>query len=279
VPRVGIVTDSTADLPASLAQDGSVTVVPLVVSWDNDTFRDKVDLSIDEFYRRLGTSRSLPKTGAPSLAAFEDAFRRQLETHEAVVSVNLPGTLSTTISVARQAAEAVDPRRITVVDAGNVTLCQGWLIEAAARLASEGAGAEDIAAALAAMRPRLRLFAILSTLEFLQRGGRIGRAAALAGTLLNVKPILEVREGEVRPVERVRTLNAAIRRLVELIVGVGPIERLAVLHGAAGDSAHELERQLQPHFPNVPIEHGEIGAVLGVHAGPGVFGTALLLAG
>jgi DegV family protein with EDD domain len=152
------------------------------------------------------------------------------------------------------------------------------MIEAAARLAGQGASADEVAACLDDMRPRLRLFAILSTLEFLQRGGRIGRAAALAGTLLNVKPILEVRDGEVRPLERVRTLNLAIRRLVEIVVGVGEIERLAVVHGAAQASAQELEHQLEPHFPSLEIEHGEIGAVLGVHAGPGVFGTAMLLA-
>ena len=132
--------------------------------------------------------------------------------------------------------------------------------------------------ALDEMRPRLVILAILDTLEFLQRGGRIGRAQALAGTLLNVKPIVEVRDGEVRPRERVRTMNGALRRLVETVTGLGQIERLAVMHGDAAPQAAELERQLQPHFPELRIEQGEIGTVLGVHAGPGVVGTAILLA-
>jgi DegV family protein with EDD domain len=277
-PSVGLVTDSTADLPDSLNRDVMLEVVPLVVSWDQATYRDKVDLSTEQFYARLSTSKSLPKTGAPSIAAFEDAYRKQLATFAQVVSIDLSAGFSTTVNVARQAAAAVDPTRVSVVDAGTVTRCLGWIVEEAARLAASGASATEIIDAVERLRPRVRLFAILSTLEFLQRGGRIGRAAALAGTLLNVKPILEVRDGEVRPVERVRTLNGAVRRLVELVVSAGPVERLAVMHGAAASSAVQLEQQLQPHFPQLHIEHGEIGAVLGVHAGPGVFGAAMLLA-
>jgi DegV family protein with EDD domain len=275
---IGLVTDSTADLPDTFPGEGGVEIVPLVVSWDNATYRDKVDLTTTQFYERLRTSRSLPKTGAPSVAAFEAAYRRQLAAHAQVVSIDLGAGFSATVNIARQAAEAVDPARITVIDSGTVTVCLGWMLEEAARLSGAGASVSDIATAVDRLRPRMRLFAILSTLEFLQRGGRIGRAASLAGTLLSVKPILEVRDGEVHPIERVRTLNAAIRRLVELVVKAGPLERLAVMHGAAEANAAELERQLQPHFPQLHIDHGEIGAVLGVHAGPGVFGAAMLLA-
>ncbi len=275
---IGLVTDSTADLPDTFPPDGALEIVPLLVSWDNETYRDKVDLTTAQFYERLRTSKSLPKTGAPSVAAFEQAYRKQLASHAQVMSIDLGASFSSTINVARQAAEAVDPERIMVVDSGTVTVCLGWMLEEAARLAEAGASAAEIAAAVERLRPRLRLFAILSTLEFLQRGGRIGRAASLAGTLLNVKPILEVRDGEVRPIERVRTINGAIRRLVELVVNAGPVDRLAIMNGAAQTSAAELERQLQPHFPRLHIVHGEIGAVLGVHAGPGVFGAAMLLA-
>ncbi len=276
--RVALATDSTADLEPGLLQQNIVAMVPLVINWDRQSYRDKVDLSSDEFYRRLRGAKSLPKTGAPSLAAFEEAFRRQLDGHEAVVSINLSGRLSTTLDVARQAAEAVDAGRVSVLDSGTFTRGLGWMLEAAAGLADAGAGPEDIARAVAEMRPRVRIVAILDTLEYLQRGGRIGRAAALAGTLLSVKPLLEITDGEVRPLERVRTLGGAIRRLVEIVVGMGDVERLAVMHGDAAASARELERQLQPHLPRLTIEHGEIGSVLRVHAGPGVFGVAVLLA-
>jgi len=129
------------------------------------------------------------------------------------------------------------------------------------------------------MKPRLQIFAALETLEFLHRGGRIGRAQAFMGTLLNVKPILCVRDGEVHPIERVRTMAGALRRMVELVVGQGRPERLAVIDGAAADQAAQLEQQLRAHYPAVQIDRGEIGPVLGTHAGPGVVGVGVLVAG
>jgi fatty acid kinase fatty acid binding subunit len=119
----------------------------------------------------------------------------------------------------------------------------------------------------------------VDTLEFLQRGGRIGRAAALAGTLLSVKPILSIRDGEVAPVERVRTMNGALRRLVELVAGLGPIERLGIVDGDAANSTAEAERQFRARFPDLTIERGALGPVLGVHGGPGVVGIGVLLVG
>jgi DegV family protein with EDD domain len=119
---------------------------------------------------------------------------------------------------------------------------------------------------------------LLETLEFLQRGGRIGRAAALAGTLLSVKPILSVRDGEVAPVERVRTMNSALRRLVELVVAFGPAERLGVIDGDSATNAAEVARQLQAHYPELTVDRGELGPVVGTHGGPGVVGVAVLLA-
>jgi DegV family protein with EDD domain len=275
----GVVTDSTADLPAGLQERFGLACVPLVVNWDGQTFRDKIDLSTDEFYRRLRTSKSLPKTGAPSPAAFEEAFRQQLREHAAVVGVSLPSKLSGTLDVARRAAETVDPGRISIVDSGSVSIGQAWLVEAAASMGADGAEPGDIVQRLELLKPRLRIFCVLDTLEFLQRGGRIGRARALVGTLLSVKPILAIRDGEVHPVERVRTMAGAVRRVVELVVGLGSVERLCVIQGAADTHAHELEQQLQAHYPELTIERGEIGPVLGTHAGPGVVGVGVLLAG
>src|SRR5947209_2106333 len=131
---VGVVTDSTADLPPGLQERYGLGLVPLVVNWDGQTFRDKIDLSTPEFYRRLRATRSLPRTGAPSLAAFEEAFRAQLRDHDRVIGVILPAKLSGTLEVARRAAEAVDPKRIDVVDSGSVSIGQAWLVETAARL-------------------------------------------------------------------------------------------------------------------------------------------------
>jgi DegV family protein with EDD domain len=276
---VGIVTDSTADLSAETVERYGVSLVPLVVNWDGQTFRDKLDLTTADFYRRLRTSKTLPKTGAPSLAAFEAAFREQLERHDAVVCINLASKLSATFEVARRAADSVDPARVRVVDSGTVSICSAFLVDLAGRLAQDGKDAAEIVSRLEDTRARLRIYALLDTLEFLQRGGRIGRARALLGGLLNVKPILSVRDGEVAPVERVRTMNAAVRRLVELVVALGPLERLGVIDGDATDNAAEVEKQLRAHYPELTIDRGELGPVVGTHGGPGLVGVGVLLAG
>ncbi|HEY3059427.1 MAG TPA: DegV family protein [Chloroflexota bacterium] len=275
---IAVVTDSTADLPQALVERYQPVMVPLVVNWDGQTFRDKIDLTTADFYRRLRSTRSLPKTGAPSMAAFETVYRDLLKEHDGVVSVNLAAKLSATYDVARRAAESVDPARVQVVDSGSVSIGISWLVELAARLAEEGKELAEIVQQVEEARPRLRILALVETLEFLQRGGRIGRAAALAGTLLSVKPILSVRDGEVAPVERVRTMNSALRRLVELVVAMGPVERIGVIDGDAGPNAAEAARQLQEKFAELTIDRGELGPVVGTHGGPGLVGVAVLLA-
>jgi DegV family protein with EDD domain len=276
---VGIVTDSTADLPLAVQERYGVALVPLVVNWDGETFRDKIDLTTAEFYRRLRDSKTLPRTGAPSLAAFEAAYREQLERHDAVVSVSLASKLSATFDVARRAADAVDPGRVRVVDSGSVSICMTFLIDLAGRLAQEGKGVAEIVEQLEHARERLRIYALLDTLEFLQRGGRIGRARAFLGGLLNVKPIVSVRDGEVAPVERVRTMNAALRRLVDLVQALGPLERVGVIDGDAAAYAAEVDTQLKARYPELTIDRGELGPVVGTHGGPGLVGVGVLLAG
>ncbi|HEY1298179.1 MAG TPA: DegV family protein, partial [Chloroflexota bacterium] len=251
---LGIVTDSTADLSPEVQARLGVAMVPLIINWDGQTYRDKLDLTPTEFYRRLRTSKSLPKTGAPSLAAFEATFREQLKEHEAVLCLSLAAALSGTCDVARRAAESVDPQRISVIDSGSVSVCIGWLAELAISLAAQDLPAAEIAGRVETARSRLRVLALLETLTFLQRGGRIGRAAALAGTLLSVKPILSVRDGEVGPVERVRTMNGAVRRLVELVGAEGPLERLGVVHADSPAYAAEVEDLLHARFPEVSVD-------------------------
>ena len=275
---VGVVTDSTADLDGTTQARLGLEMVPLIVNWDGQTFRDKIDLSVAEFYRRLRSSKTLPKTGAPSIAAFETAFREQLKQHESVICVNLAAGLSGTYEVARRAAESVNPQNIRVIDSGSVSVGIGWLAELAVELGRQGVVLDEIAHKVEEMRGRLRILALLETLTFLQRGGRIGRAAALAGTLLSVKPILSVRDGEVAPVERVRTMNGAMRRLVELVASEGPVERLGVVHADSPTYANEVEQLLHSRFPEVSIDRGELGPVVGTHGGPGVIGVGILLA-
>lgn len=277
--RTAIVTDSTADLSRAEAERLGLTVIPLVVNWEGQTFRDRVDMSADDFYTRLRSTKSLPKTGAPSLGAFEDAYRALLEEADGIVSVHISGKLSGTLGVARAAAEAVAPDRIVTIDSSYVSQPLGWLARRGLELAHDGQSARQIGEALQEMSGRLRAFFILDTLEFLQRGGRIGRAQALAGTLLNVKPILTIEQGEVRPVERVRTLSGAMRRLVEMVHDLGPTEHLGVLSGGAGAGADQLEALLQADLPERQIERAEIGPVVGTYGGPGAMAACAVLTG
>jgi DegV family protein with EDD domain len=278
MPRVAVVTDSTADLPSGMAEDLAIRVVPLNVHWEGATYRDKIDLSADEFYRRLAEARELPKTSAPAVGLFEETYQELLAEHKGIVSVHISARLSGTCSAALAAAQSVAPERIVVIDSRQLSLCLGWLAVEAARLARQDAPLAAVAEHVRRLLPRVNLYAALDTLEFLQRGGRIGRAQALIGSLLSVKPIVQIQDGEVAPVDRVRTRAAALRRLVELTTSLPPVQALGVLHGAAPEQAATLRDELAARFPGQQIVTSEIGAVIGTHAGPGVYGVAYLLA-
>jgi DegV family protein with EDD domain len=279
VPKIGVVTDSTADFPGDARERLGIEVVPLSVTWDRDTFRDKIDLSTEEFYRMLPVRSTVPKTAAPAPGLFEQAYEKLLGQVDHVVSVHLAGKLSATYDVARGAAERVGGGRVSVIDSGQTTMCLGWLAMRAAELGAEGASVEQVVGEVRSWVPRLRLYAVLDTLEYLKRGGRIGRAQALMGALLNIKPLISVRDGEVHPVERIRSRAAAMRRLVDVVATQGTLARLGILHGATPEILDELERLFRERLPGRTFERAEIGIVLGTHAGPGVFGACCLLEG
>ncbi len=277
MPTIAVVTDSTADFPADAQERLGIAMIPLSVTWDGDSYLDKQDLSTADFYAQLKRRPSLPKTSAPPAGLVEQTYAELLGRVDHVVSVHLAGKLSATLDVARGAAERVGQGRISVVDSGNTTMCLGWLAMRAAELGQAGAAPEGIVAELEAMKPRLRLYAVLDTLEYVQKGGRIGRAQALLGSLLNFKPLVTIRDGEVHPVERVRSRSAAARRLVDIVATQGPLARVGILHGGAPEMLDELEALFRNRVPGLTFERAEIGIVLGTHAGP-VFGVAALLA-
>jgi DegV family protein with EDD domain len=278
VPRIGVVTDSTADFPGDARERLGIEMVPLSVNWDRDTFRDKVDLSLNDFYRLMKERTSLPTTSAPAQGLFEELYERMLGEVDHVISVHLGDKLSATCQSARNAAERVGKGRVSVVDSGQTTVCLGWLAMRAVELGQQGVEPAAIVKQLESWVPRLRLYAVLDTLTFVQRGGRIGRAQALVGSLLNFKPLILVKEGEVLPVERPRSRASAMRRIVDVVASQGRIEKLAVAQGDAPEVLEDLARMVSERVPGVPVERAEIGIVLGTHAGPGVFGVAALLA-
>ena len=274
---IRVVTDSTADLPADMAQDLGIHVVPLNVHFGEDTFLDGVDINPDDFYRRLVASARAPTTSQPSVGAFVETYERLLAESDGVVSVHLSSHVSGTHNSATQAREEMGKDKpIVVVDSLQASLSLGLAVQAAARAAQRGAGLAEVQAEAESASGRAHLFGLLETLEYLQRGGRIGRAQAWVGTLLRVKPILTIRDGIAHPLERPRTRAKGVDRLVELTVEHSPLEGLAVIHSNSPEHAAALVERVAACLPEGKIIVGRFGPVMGTYLGPGALGIALL---
>ena len=275
---VRIVTDSTADLTPEQQRAAGITVVPLNVHFGDQVFRDHVDLSADEFFRRLKASSQLPRTSQPSVGAFEEAYRKLLDGGDEIVSVHLSSKVSGTYNSALMAAQSVGDGKIDVVDSLSTSMALGFMALEGAKLAKAGRDRQAVAECLQGLVPKARVICVVDTLTYLERGGRIGKARALLGSLLNVKPILQLKDGEVVPVGRARGRPQSLSRLVELLQRDGKVSQLAIMHGAAQTDAEQLRERVASSYPGVDIQLTEIGAVLGTHTGPGVIGFTYLVA-
>jgi DegV family protein with EDD domain len=276
--RVAIVTDSTADLSPELRERYGITMVPLTVQIEDHVYRDQIDLSTDQFVERLRTVKTLPTTSQPSPDRFESTFRELAADHDAIVAVVISSKLSATIQSATMAAEAVAGEiPVEVVDSRTGSMGLGLQAIRAAELAQTGMEAAAIAAQLRAEVDNYQVVFFVDTLEFLQRGGRIGRAAALIGGLLQLKPLLRVDEGQIVPYERTRTRSKATSGLVDFAQGFPRIERLAVIHVSDPEAATTLADRLAEatSLPREQILVSQIGPVIGTHIGPGAMGLAL----
>jgi DegV family protein with EDD domain len=267
---VRIVTDSTCDLPPALVERHNIVVVPAALNIDGRTLRDGVDISRGEYYARLPGFKDLPATAAPSAGEFEAAFQ---ECGAApIISLNLASQLSGLYNAARLAAEAFGPQ-VTVVDSGQLSMGLGWQVLAAAEAAARGAGPAEVLAAAEAVRRRVKVFAVLDTIEFLRRGGRASAFVAALGGLLQIKPLLEVVEGEVKPVGRQRLRPNAVALMCERLRALGPLQRLAVLHTACAEEAQVLAAQFAAQSAEPPLVV-EATTVIGTHTGPHALGFA-----
>ncbi len=271
---VRIVTDSACDLPEAICAELGVEVVPLTIRFGDREYVDRKELSIDAFWRELAASPVLPETAAPSVGAFEETFRRLSEEGaSAIVCINLSARLSATMQSAQVAAKALDGTTpIEIIDSLSASMGIGNLVLHAARRARAGASLEEIVREVNARREREHVFATLDTLEYLRKGGRIGGAQALLGSMLSIKPIISVIDGTVEPAGRVRTRSKALRFLVDQIP-VGKVELISVLHANAPD-LDEFLAMLEPAVPDAEVTVGSIGPVIGVHTGPRVMGIA-----
>jgi DegV family protein with EDD domain len=270
---VAIVTDSTADLPLALAAARGITVVPLTLHLDGQSLLDGVDITPAEFYRRLPLASTHPTTSQPSPGRFAETFNALLKTHESIISIHISEKLSGTLDSARQAAAMTDPTRVRVIDSGVASMSLGLITLVASTLSARSADAEAIEAKVVAMKPHLQTYFSVATLEFLRRGGRIGRANALLGSVLQVKPVLCIRDGLVTPLERVRTFERALNRVIELTRELDHGKGVCIIvgHADAEADAERVARELKPIADTLMIQ--PLGPVVGAHAGPGVVGV------
>lgn len=270
---IRVVTDSACDLPQALADQHGIEIVPLTIRFGEEELVDRRDLSPKEFWARSAESPVLPETAAPSAGAFEEVYKRLAgEGADGIVCVTLSSALSATHQAAALAAKSMGDIPIRVVDSKAVTMAQGLMALAAAKLGEEGAGVDDAAQAVEDLVARSRIFATLDTLENLKKGGRIGAAQALFGSLLSIKPVIELRNGVVEAESKQRTRSKSLRYLVEKVKEHGKVENLVVMHGEAPDLEEFLD-MVSVVYPREDIIVGDIGAVIGTHGGPRVMGV------
>jgi len=276
---IRIVTDSTADLSPELAAEHNITVVPASVLFGDEELLDGVDIQSQEFYARLASDPVLPTTSQPAPGAFRAAYEQlAAEGATEILSIHVSEKLSGTIGSARQGAQGLEGVRIEHVNSGLVTMALGLGVIAAAKAVAGGASMEEARDLAVAQFGRTHTYFLLDTLEYLQRGGRIGRAGAAIGTLLRVKPLLTLRDGEVEAAGRVRTKKKAMADMLRRVSELGPIEQMMAAHGASAPESQELIRELRAIAPDAEMITGEVGPAIGVHTGPGALACAVVTA-
>ncbi len=274
---IRIVTDSSCDLPQHVADAHGIRIVPLSIRFGNDEFIDREQLTTAEFWSRCSSSSTLPETAAPAPGQFEQTYRQlAAEGATGIVVVSLSGALSATMQSAELAARSVaDHVPVRVVDSRSVSLGLGTIAIASARAAAAGGSLESVAELAADLAGRTRVFGALDTLDNLKKGGRIGGAKAMLATALSIKPIIEVVDGAVAEGGKQRTRSKALKFLVDKVTQFeGQIEDLAVLQ-ADCDDVEQFVAMLRPHYAG-EIVVGDIGPVVGSHAGPGTIGVAFI---
>ncbi|HYU62738.1 MAG TPA: DegV family protein [Verrucomicrobiae bacterium] len=267
-----VVTDSTADLPDEWRDRYDIQVVPLKVLFGTETFRDRVDMTDEQFFRRLAASTTLPTTSAPSPGEFAEVYQQLAKDHDGCISIHIGAQLSATAEAARVGASSVDGFKVHVVDSQTVSMPIAFLC----RIAAECRSLDDATAAVEQRVAKCRVLALLDTLKYLEMGGRLSRAQAMIGTMLDLKPLLLVADREIKPVDRVRTRSRAISRMIEFFNSELPVEHMAVMHAQAPDEAERVAGELRSEFPDRDVTVGQIGCVLGTHTGPKAMGIVYL---
>lgn len=271
---VRIVTDSACDLPEAVCEQLGIEVVPLTIRFGEREYVDRKELSTDAFWRELESASALPETAAPSVGSFEETFRKLSdEGADGIVCINLSANMSATMQSAQVAAKALDGETpIAIIDSQSASMGIGNLVLIAARSAANGATLDEIVREVEDARSRQHVYAAVDTLEYLRKGGRIGGAQAMLGSMLSIKPVIVVRDGAVEQGGKVRTRSKALQFLIDQIPA-GKVEMISVLHANAPD-IDEFLKMLEPVVPDAEVVVGRIGPVVGVHTGPRLMGIA-----
>ena len=275
---VRIVTDSSCDLPQQLADQLGITIVPLSIRFGDTEYIDRTTITATEFWSKCAASATLPETAAPSPGSFEETYRSlAAEGATAIVVVALSSDLSATMQSAELAARAVAPGiDVRIVDSRNASMGLGLTVLACAELAKTGASADEVVARAQSVIPRTRVFAALDTLDNLKKGGRIGGAKAMLATVMSIKPLISITNGLVEEAGKQRTRSKALAHLVDILRNQEvPIERLAVLNAQCADIDAFIAMVKEVYTGEIIV--GDIGAVIGTHAGQGTIGIVFLL--
>jgi DegV family protein with EDD domain len=274
---IKIVTDSTAYLPERLVQEHDIRIVPLYVHFGEEAFKDQVEISSEEFYARLVQASELPKTSQPSAGEFHQVFKELVDAGHEVITLTISSKLSGTWNSAVAAKEMLPDAPISVIDTLSTSMGQQIMVEEAIEAIAAGATRDEVVERVEAIKPKVRLFFTVDTLEYLAKGGRIGNAKAFLGTLLSVKPILVLQDGAIEPLEQVRSKRKAVARMLEVFedyVAENPTEaRVGLMHAMVPEEIQALAQTLQRDLNCTEPSVSHVGPVLGVHTGPGVVGV------
>ncbi len=274
--RIAVVTDSSANLPEELVKEYGIEVVPIRLLWNGKDYRDGIDITSQELYRRLRIGNSLPKTAAPSVGDFLQAYLRVAKRADEIFSIHIPPSFSAIYELALTASKLVEDVKIHVINGRSAAAGLGLVVLEAARAIRRGASSEEVLRRIEYVSSRVHVFAALDTLKYLYYGGRIGLAATLAGFALNLKPVLYVKDGTVDVWAKPRTRKRAICELVKVAERktAGKKAHVIVMHGDALDDALHLRDELLKHLDCVEIFITEFTPVMGAHTGPGLLGVA-----
>lgn len=278
--KIALITDSTSVIPENYCKQYNITVLPQILVWGEETFRDGIDIKPDQFYQRLQSSKVLPTTSQVTIAAFKEAFTNSLDHGYKILAILLSKKLSGTIDSAVQAKSLFpDDAPITIIDSGSIAMAMGYQVLTIARAIENGATLESVVQMLPSLQDRSGVFITPETLEFLHRGGRIGNANRFLGTALNIKPILAIEDGQVEPLERVRTRRKAFQRIIELVEqkAAGKPVRVASLHANLESQAVELLEQAKQKLNVIEDMISHVSPVIGTHVGPGTIAFSYMV--